>query len=402
MALQQRTTQEIYDLIIAQMKSELGQNVSILPKSFISIIATVMAGVFMILYKSCNWIFLQMFVSTASYEEITALGKTLSPLVEWGRLIGVGDPTPATQSVVSVKVKVVQKNNSIFSGTQFISTLNSLTYITTQSYTFKEDEAIINLTCAESGAKGNLSAGDTLNIVNSVSFIEDSVEVIDLIQVAVDKESESSYRKKIQERFQLQPEGGALSDYRNWANETAGVQNSFVYTGGAGEVIVYVLADSSIYEDRIPDKALLKKVGQNIDIDPDTQLATRRPVTAIIDPDGDESYKNIRAVKLIEFDVEILSLEVSAEAEVKNLIKEAITDYFLEREPYLRGLSLPPAKNIINETNIIAIVDDIVKNYNGNFAGIKNLLNEEITSKYTLKEGEVAKLKSLKINDEVI
>lgn len=402
MALQQRTTQEIYDLIIAQMKSELGQNVSILPKSFISIIATVMAGVFMILYKSCNWIFLQMFVSTASYEEITALGKTLSPLVEWGRLIGVGDPTPATQSVVSVKVKVVQKNNSIFSGTQFISTLNSLTYITTQSYTFKEDEAIINLTCAESGAKGNLSAGDTLNIVNSVSFIEDSVEVIDLIQVAVDKESESSYRKKIQERFQLQPEGGALSDYRNWANETAGVQNSFVYTGGAGEVIVYVLADSSIYEDRIPDKALLKKVGQNIDIDPDTQLATRRPVTAIIDPDADESYKNIRAVKLIEFDVEILSLEVSAEAEVKNLIKEAITDYFLEREPYLRGLSLPPAKNIINETNIIAIVDDIVKNYNGNFAGIKNLLNEEITSKYTLKEGEVAKLKSLKINDEVI
>jgi uncharacterized phage protein gp47/JayE len=402
MALQQRTTQEIYDLIIAQMKSELGQNVSILPKSFISIIATVMAGVFMILYKSCNWFFLQMFVSTASYEEITALGKTLSPLVEWGRLIGVGDPTPATQSVVSVKVKVVQKENSIFSGTQFISTLNSLTYITTQSYTFKEDEAIINLTCAESGAKGNLSAGDTLNIVNSVSFIEDSVEVIDLIQVAVDKESESSYRKKIQERFQLQPEGGALSDYRNWANATAGVQNSFVYTGGAGEVIVYVLADSSIYEDRIPDKALLKKVGQNIDIDPDTQLATRRPVTAIIDPDADESYKNIRAVKLIEFDVEILSLEVSAEAEVKNLIKEAITDYFLEREPYLRGLSLPPAKNIINETNIIAIVDDIVKNYNGNFAGIKNLLNEEITSKYTLKEGEVAKLKSLKINDEVI
>jgi len=43
MALQQKTTQEIYDLIIAQMKSELGQNISILPKSFISILATVLA-----------------------------------------------------------------------------------------------------------------------------------------------------------------------------------------------------------------------------------------------------------------------------------------------------------------------------------------------------------------------
>ena len=147
---------------------------------------------------------------------------------------------------------------------------------------------------------------------------------------------------------------------------------------------------------------MLKKVGQNIDVDPATGLATRRPVTAIIDPDGDESYKNIRAVKVVEFDVEVLTLEVSAKAEVYKLIKEAITDYFLEREPYLRGLSLPPAKNIINETNIIAIIDDILKNYNGNFVGVKNLLNDEITSKYTLKEGEVAKLKSLTINEEVI
>lgn len=402
MALQQKTTKEIYDLIIAQMKSEFGKDISILPKSFISILATVLAGVFMILYKSCNWIFLQIFVSTASYEEVTILGKTISPLSEWGRLIGVGDPTPATQSIVSARVKVVQKNNSIFSGTQFISNLNGLTYITTESYTFTKDEETIFLTCAEAGAKGNLNEDDILNIVNPLGFIEDSVEVISLIQVGIDKESESSYRKKIKERFQLQPEGGALSDYRTWANETAGVINSYIYTGDPGNVLVYVLADPAIYPDRVPDRALLKKVGQNIDIDPATGLATRRPVTAIIDPDADESYKNIRAVKVVEFDVEILKLEVQSEAEVIKLIKEAIEDYFLEREPYLKGLSLPPAKNIINETNIIAIVDDIVKNYNGNFVGVKNILNDVVTTKYSLKEGEVAKLKSLTVNEVVI
>lgn len=402
MALQQKTTKEIYDLIIAQMKSEFGKDISILPKSFISILATVLAGVFMILYKSCNWIFLQIFVSTASYEEVSILGKTISPLSEWGRLIGVGDPTPATQSIVSARVKVVQKNNSIFSGTQFISNLNGLTYITTESYTFTKDEETIFLTCAEAGAKGNLSEDDILNIVNPLGFIEDSVEVISLVQVGIDKESESSYRKKIKERFQLQPEGGALSDYRTWANETAGVINSYIYTGDPGNVLVYVLADPAIYSDRVPDRALLKKVGQNIDIDPTTGLATRRPVTAIIDPDADESYKNIRAVKVVEFDVEILKLEVQSEAEVIKLIKEAIEDYFLEREPYLKGLSLPPAKNIINETNIIAIVDDIVKNYNGNFVGVKNILNDVVTTKYSLKEGEVAKLKSLTVNEVVI
>lgn len=402
MALQQRTTKEIYDLIIAQMKSEMGESISILPKSFISILATVMAGVFMILYKTCNWIFLQIFVSTASYEEVSILGKTVSPLTEWGRLIGVGDPTPASQCVVSAKVKVIQKENSIFSGTQFTASLNGLTYITTNSYTFNEDEAIINLTCAESGAKGNLHKGDLLNIVNPVSFLEDSVEVVDLVKVGSDKESESSYRKKITERFQLQPEGGALSDYRAWANATAGVKNSYIYTGEPGNVLVYVLADEDLYTDRIPDSALLLEVGRNIDINPNTNLATRRPLTAIIDPAGDGSYSNIRAVKVIEFDVEILQLKVEAQAEVNKLIKEALTNYFLEREPFLKGLALPPQKNIINETNIIALVDDIVKNYNGVFLGVKNVLNNIITTQYTLKEGEVAKLKSLTINGSLV
>lgn len=402
MALEQKTTQEIYDLIIAQMKSELGQNISILPKSFISILATVLAGVFMILYKACNWIFLQMFVSTASYEEISALGKTISPLVEWGRLIGIGDPTPATQSKVSARVKVIQKNNSIFSGTQFISNLNGLTYITTQSYTFTKDEEIINLTCAEAGAKGNLHAKDTLNIANSTGFIEDTIEVISLIQVGVDKESESSYRQKIKERFQLQPEGGALADYRAWANATEGVKNSYIYTGEPANVIVYVLADADVYTDRIPDSALLKKVGQNIEIDPETGLATRKPIMAIIDPDGDKSYKNIRAVKVVEFDVEITELKVDMKAEVSNQIKSTLTDYFLEREPYLVGLSLPPAKNIMSENNITAFVDNIVRSYGGTFSAVISLLNNEITPRYVLKEGEVCKLKSLKIDGVII
>lgn len=398
MALQQKTTKEIYDIIIAQMKSELGQNVSILPKSFISIIATVMAGVFMILYKACSWIFLQIFVSTASYEEVSILGKTISPLTEWGRLIGVGDPTPATQSVISAKVIVNQLDSTIFSGTQFTSQVNGLTYITTKSYTFKKNEEVIHLTCAENGAKGNLHSGATLNIVNPIGSIEDAIEVVELVEAGADRESETSYRKKIKERFQLQPEGGALADYRNWANGTAGVINSYIYTGEPANVIIYVLADPDIYTDRIPDEALLRKVGENIETDPSTGLATRKPLTAIIDPLGDKSYSNVRAVKVVAFDVEILQLKVDSQAEVYNLIKETITDYFLEREPYLKGLATSPAKNVINETNIIALIDDIIQNYNGVFTGIKNILNEEIMSKYTLKEGEVAKLKSLTIN----
>ena len=402
MALEQKTVDEIYNLIMEQMKAEIGENIPILPKSFISIFSKVLAGVFMILYKSCSWIFLQIFVSTASFDEITVLGNKITPLIEWGRLIGIGDPAPATQAKITAIVNVKSIGSTMFSGTQFISSLNGLTYITTKSYTFNSEEETIELTCSESGSKGNMHKGDTLNISSPLSSIEGTITVNDLISVGTDRENETSYREKIKNRFQLQPQGGALSDYRQWSKEVKGVANAYIYTGDPGNVMIYILADSSVYEDRIPDDALLKKVGEYIDKDPSTGLASRRPIGAIIDPDGDKSYKNIKPIVIKEFDVEITEMEVENIEEISLKIKESLTSYYLEREPYLDGLSLPPSKNVINETNITALIDDILSASNGSFTTAINLLNDSVTPRYTLKEGEVAKLKSLKINEEIV
>ena len=402
MALEQKTVDEIYNLIMEQMKSEIGENIPILPKSFISILSKVLAGVFMVLYKSCSWIFLQIFVSTASFDEITVLGNKITPLIEWGRLIGIGDPAPATQAKITAIVNVKSIGSTMFSGTQFISSLNGLTYITTKSYTFNSEEETIELTCSESGSKGNMHKGDTLNISSPLSSIEGTITVNDLISVGTDRENETSYREKIKNRFQLQPQGGALSDYRQWSKEVEGVANAYIYTGDPGNVMIYILADSSVYEDRIPDDTLLKKVGEYIDKDPSTGLASRRPIGAIIDPDGDKSYKNIKPIVIKEFDVEITEMEVENIEEISLKIKESLTSYYLEREPYLDGLSLPPSKNVINETNITALIDDILSASNGSFTTAINLLNDSVTPRYTLKEGEVAKLKSLKINEEII
>ena len=95
-------------------------------------------------------------------------------------------------------------------------------------------------------------------------------------------------------------------------------------------------------------------------------------------------------------------MEVENIEEISLKIKESLTSYYLEREPYLDGLSLPPSKNVINETNITALIDDILSASNGSFTTAINLLNDSVTPRYTLKEGEVAKLKSLKINEEIV
>jgi hypothetical protein len=398
MALESRTVAEINQLIIDQLEAQLGQTIPILPKAFIRILSKVLAGVFIILYKVAGWIFLQLFVSTASFKEVTILGKKLTPLIEWGRLLGIGDPTPATQAVLAVDVTVLSVSSTLQSGTQFISNLNGLTYITQQSYVLTTNPFTIEVICVKSGTQGNLTAGDTLSIANSIGIIEDDAVVSALTIPGVDSESEEDYRQRIVERFQLQPQGGALADYRIWAQDAVGVDQTFIYTGDPSDVIVYVAGDPDIYPDRIPNSALLLAVGNVIDFDPTTTLSTRRPVTAVIDPAGDQSYTNIKSIVLKEFDVEITDLVISDIDNIKSQINDALTTYFVTREPFIAGLSLPPNKNVISQANVIGIVDDIVAANNGTFTTAIITLGGFITPQYTLGEGEISKLNSLTVN----
>jgi hypothetical protein len=70
MALETRTIAEINDLIINQIEAQIGQTIPVLPKAFVRILAKVIAGMGIILYKVAGWIFLQLFVSTASFARL--------------------------------------------------------------------------------------------------------------------------------------------------------------------------------------------------------------------------------------------------------------------------------------------------------------------------------------------
>ena len=178
---------------------------------------------------------------------------------------------------------------------------------------------------------------------------------------------------------------------------------TYIYTGDTpANVIVYVAGDSAIYPDRIPDTALLEAVGNAIDFDPDTTLSTRRPITAIIDPAGDQSYGNVLPVIIKPFDVDVTGVVVDDLATVKIEIKAALNIYFLAREPYIIGLSLPPALNTIAQSNIIGIVNDIVQSHNGSFTTAILKLNGVTIQNYVAQEGELAKLDVLTVNGVIV
>jgi len=86
------TLQQISGNILAQLEAALSRDVPLLPKGFSRVLAKALAGVTITLWKYAGFSLLQQFVSTASFEETEVNGTILRPLVEWGRLVGVGDP----------------------------------------------------------------------------------------------------------------------------------------------------------------------------------------------------------------------------------------------------------------------------------------------------------------------
>lgn len=393
MSLTTPTTQSISDNIIAQLQSSLGQTIPFLPKSFMRVLAKVLAGVFVLLYKYGGFIFQQMFVATASNSPTEINGKTVIPLQAWGELVGVGLPNTATSAEMIIDINVEILSGTLPAGTQLINTSNGVTYLTETSVLL--DSAVKQVTIKASadqsggdgsGAIGNLQVGDIVAFANPLANVARNATVSSIVTVGADGESTESYRYRVVERFQKLPQGGAYTDYELWGEDVAGVAHIYPYTSNyPGQVDVYVEATTAIDADGIPPAALLQAVLDAIELN-DAGLATRRPANALV---------NTLPITRKTFDVNVASLVVSDLAIVQAQILTALTEYFLDKEPYIVGLSVPPRRDRITASAISGIVDDIVSANEGVFSGVSVNLGVIPINIYSLNVGEKAKLGTL-------
>lgn len=386
MAIDSKTTKEISDNILAQLEATFGSS---MPKSFTRVISKVLAGVFVILYKYCGFIALQMFVSTASMRPTVINGKTVVPLIEWGRLIGAGDPLPATQAVLLIRVTAETIGAILPNNAQFTYGPTSVVYMTKTSTVLDDLTTEVEVVAVSdpsqnggAGTIGNLAPGSVLSLANPLSGVSRQAVVISQVEAGTEAETDDQYRRRVTTRFQLRPQGGAYADYKLWAEETPGVANAYPYTSEfPGQVKVYI--ESAIDPDGIPTTGLLQAALDSINYDNSTGMATRRPVGALV---------NTFPIVRTGFDVEIQGLSVENEPDVRTSIEQALTKYFLDREPFLVGLSIPPRMDRITQAAVSGVVDDIVSLANGIFTDVVLRKSGVVTTTYTLGQGEKAKL----------
>ena len=361
MSLQTPTTSEIADNIVAQIDSAISQSVPMLPKSFTRVLAKALAGVFVLLWKYAGVSFLNMFVSTASAVPTTVNGRTITPLIELGRQIGVGDPNPATQAVIelAVTVAIAGTEATVPAGAQLVHQPTGLVFLTTDALTVTATTGTVNVNAIASGGPnntdgsgvvGNLAEDEELSWVNPHPRLATIAVVLSpLITEAVDAEDvDTAYRARVLRRWQRKPQGGAYADYQLWAEEVEGVANAYPYTGIPGEVDVYVEVVPSLDPDGIPDQDILDAVEASIELDEDG-LATRRPATAAV---------NVLPIGRTAFDVTCANL-LPDTPETRDAVEAAVDEHLRSLEPFIVGLSTFPRRDRVSQLAVSGVVHEI-------------------------------------------
>lgn len=387
MSLATPTTQEVSDEIIAGLEGALSQTIPLLPKAFARVLAKVLAAVFVLLYKYAGWIFLQLFVAHASFRETEILGVKIRPLVEWGKLIGVGEPDAATQAEHVIDVTVVTQVGNLTAGTNLVRSETGVIYTVVAAVPLDAPVKPATIRAVSdqdggdgSGAIGNLQPGDVVSFANPPPQVGGEATVVSQSVTGADAETPEAYRARVLRRFQAKPQGGAYADYREWAEEVVGVLNVYPYTSdtpGAVDVYVEATEASSGSPDGIPTGAQLDAVFDAIQLD-DAGLASRRPANAGV---------NVNPITRVPFDLTVTGLIPDTPA-LRTAIEQGTDEFLRSREPFIVGLSVFPRKDRITQAEVGGIVANIVHAQGATAASLTLAAGQA----YTLGHGEKAKL----------
>ena len=370
MAISPLSVQSINAAIISQVETNIGAAVPILPIAFVRVLAKAFAAVIVLLYKYTGFIWLQLYPISASDEVTTIGGVSLTPLNEWGNLVGAGLPVPAVAAELTATVTVInQTGDPINSGTPLVYEPTGVVYLTTATVLRDAATKVINIVAANDqtntgglGAVGNLLAGDLVSFANPIPDVVRDVAVASVVTSGEDGEETPQYRQRIIDRFQKPPQGGALADYEIWGEEAAGIVNCYPYTGSLpGTVEVYCEADpvSSGSPDGIPTAPQLQAALDSINLDV-SGIASRRPANALA-----FTFPITRK----SFEVEVYGLEAPDPTATQQAITDALDSLFATYEPFIGGLTVIP-RDRITASEVSGVVFDVAQANSATFSSM--------------------------------
>jgi len=276
-------------------------------------------------------------------------------------------------------------------------------YVVSETVTTTGASVDVPVYCVQSGSGGNLAQGDEIKFVSPLGFIAQDAVIASTTKEGLDEETADHYRARVVNRYSTQPQGGALSDYRIWSYDAPGVLQTYPYNGedSPGDVEIYVAGNTDVYPDRVPGRELCVAVGEACTYDPETGIADRKPLTAILDPDYNGTYRNIKPVSIVTVDVYVTDVDGVDVSDFGAAYKSVCDDYLLGREPYIRGLSDENNKtNSIQKNTLIALANSVATSLKAQFGTVTMNIDNVQVDNYNLDRGKLSALGHLYINGD--
>jgi uncharacterized phage protein gp47/JayE len=313
------------------------------------ILARVMAGAVHLVYGYIDWIFIQLFIDTAT-------GIYLDRWAKIWKIIR----KPSSRA----------KGKVIFSGNEGTKIPAFTLLQTSDGFKFQTiyDSIILNGTCnvniesLNTGSIGNISGGIQLNLVSPIYGLQSQC-VIDQNGTfsGSDIEDDESLRSRLLDRIRNAPCAGNKKDYETWALEIPGVTRAWCYPqyGGDGNVGLAFVRDN--------DSGIIPNDSQISDAK--NYISDKMPTTATL---------NIFALTPQKIDFNLKSTDISNEAK-KQIIDQLKFLFFNLAAPsstiYVSDIleSLSSAKSIKRISLISPMSDITIGNTSVGIVGNINL-----------------------------
>ena len=384
------TLSELVDDIVADLEAEFSVTLPLFGKVFLRGLANVQGAKLKIYYLFIGKLQKNIFVDTADPE---AAGGTLE---RFGRIKLARDPFPARagQYVVEITGTI---GATIDGGTTFKSNDDTPNpgklFILDEEYELVSTTDSITLRALEAGNDSKLEVGNELTSTVPIASVDKLATVTSEAIAPLAAEEIEDYRRKAVLAYQLEPQGGAGSDYILWALDAQGVLRSYPYArdGDPNEINLFVEATivDSTDGKGTPSAALLAEVEEVVEFDPDdTRPLTergRRPLGVF------EVHYLPVTIKEVDIEIqEFVGLTPSQETNILNALTALIKDI----RPFVSSADILANKNDILDVNLI--INTILNAEPGSrFGDVILMIDSVSVNTITFSNGDIPFLNSV-------
>lgn len=369
---------EIRARIISDIEGEIGQTTPFLPKAFNKVIAGALAGIVILLYQAILWVYNQIFPETADYNALILLGK----------LVNI-TPTTANHAVITANI-FGTTGESVLSGTTLFKSDAGTIFKVTAGGIIAGGFVLCTLESQTTGDGANVADGEILSIITADPVLTGSATVIGTTTEGADAETEASFRARVIARYKKRKTGGSPADYELWGLEAP----HFIWVSpvaGNEPGVIWIYGEVDNQTDGIPTAGQLITLKDYLTNDPESGLATRKPI-------GDELVTLPISRKVFDFAIRIKDGTTNIKADITT----ALGEYLLSLSPYNEGVTLL-RDDAITDTGASSAANDVARD--GGAAIIQLIVKENSTgspvSSYMLCGGEKAKIGTVTYTDVI-